>query len=141
MTSPKSLDHDRQLTRRGSIVAALLAFQAVAVLSLAAFLTFKAITSHSEAPLALAMEILFALLGGLGLLAAARGFARARTYGRSPAVLANLIALGVSYFQMQAHLWILALPLAAISLLVLALALSIIPQQYSPKDGSSIEPI
>ncbi len=79
--------------------------------------------------MALAMEILFALLGSLGLMAAARGFARVRNYGRAPAILANLIALGVSFYQMQAHLWILAIPLATISILVLALALSLTPQQ------------
>ncbi len=79
--------------------------------------------------MALAMEILFALLGSLGLLAAAHGFARVRNYGRAPAILANLIALGVSFFQMQAQLWLLAVPLAAISLSVLFLAVSITPKQ------------
>ncbi len=74
------------------------------------------------------MEILFALLGGLGLLGAAHGFARARNYGRAPAVMANLIALGVSTFQFQAHLWYLALPIAVIALVTAGLALSITPK-------------
>lgn len=129
MPATKPNGHHRYITRRGSIVAALLRFEAVMVLSLAVFLTYKSITSHPEVPMALAMEILFALLGALGLMAAARGFARVRNYGRAPAVLANLIALGVSYFQAQAHLWLLAVPLAVISILVLALALSIKPQE------------
>ena len=109
-------------------MAALLRVEAVAVISLAAYLTLKSITSRPQAPMALAMEILFALLGGLGLLAAAHGFAHGRNYGRAPAVLANLIALGVSIFQFQAHLWLLATPLAVIALVTTVLALSIIPE-------------
>ena len=47
---------------------------------------------------ALVAEIFFAILGGIGLLMAARGIRRGRRYGNSPAVLANLIALAVSYY-------------------------------------------
>lgn len=128
MTADKSKPNNGEVTRRGTIVAALLRFEAVAVLSLAALLIIKSIYSHPEAPMALAMEVLFALLASLGLMAAGRGFSKARNYGRAPAILANLIALGVSYFQMQAHLWLLAIPLALISLVTVALALSITPE-------------
>ncbi|MCX6430116.1 MAG: hypothetical protein NTX12_03965 [Actinobacteria bacterium] len=124
----KSKHHHGEVTRRGAIVAALLRFEAATVISLAAYLTLKSLTSHPQAPMALAMEILFALLGGLGLLAAGHGFANGRNYGRAPAVLANLIALGVSIFQFQAHLWFLATPLALIALITTGLALSIIPE-------------
>jgi putative Mn2+ efflux pump MntP len=41
--------------------------------------------------------------------------------------LLNLIALGVSYFQIQAHLWIAAIPMGVISFLTLAFALAIVP--------------
>ena len=83
--------------------------------------------------MALLMEILFALLGGLGLMGAAHGFARARNYGRAPAVLANLIALGVSIFQFQAHLWYVAIPMALIALIITGLALSITPPRTPPR--------
>ena len=112
---------------RRAIVATLLQIEAAAVLALGGLLIFKSFTSKPEAPGALIGEVLFALLGGIGLLAAARGFRTNRNYGRAPAVLANLIALGVAYFQVSAHLWIVAIPLALVAAVTLAFALSIIP--------------
>jgi len=112
---------------RRSIVASLLSIEAAMVLALGSYLLVKGVTSEVQALSALIGVIVFALLGGLGLLAAARGFRSARNYGRAPAVLANFIALGVAYFQMQANLWATAIPLALLAALTLALALSIIP--------------
>jgi hypothetical protein len=114
-------------SKRRAIVATLLSFEAVAVFSLGGLLIFKSFTSKPEAPGALIAEVAFALLGGLGLLAAARGFRTNRNYGRAPAVLANLIALGEAYFQISAQLWIVAIPLALIASITLAFAISIIP--------------
>ncbi len=108
-------------------MASLLRVEAAMVLSLAIYLVVKSLISTPEAPAALIAEVLFAILGSVGLAAAAHGFKSGRNYGRSPAILANLIALGVSTFQMQAHLWALAIPLALLSLLTLILALSLTP--------------
>lgn len=108
-------------------MATLLQVEAAALLALGAYLLIKSIGSHLEAPLALAGVVIFTLLGAIALLLSARGFRAGRNYGRAPAVLLNLIALGVSYFQGQAHLWVLAVPLGAISLVTLVLALSIFP--------------
>ena len=47
---------------------------------------------------ALLGEIFFAILGGLGLLMAAKGIRRGKRYGNSPALLANLIAMAVAYY-------------------------------------------
>ena len=113
------------MTSRRYIVATLLQVEAAALLALVGFLLIKSVGTHLEAPLALAGVIIFALLGALALLLSARGYRAGRNYGRAPAILINLIALGVSYFQMQAHLWIVAGPLAAISLLTLVYAFSI----------------
>lgn len=113
---------------RRSIVATLLSIEAAAVLALVLFLVIKAMTSELEAPTALIGVVLFGLIGGIGLLAAARGFKNGKNYGRAPAILANLIALGVSYYQIQAHLWGLGIVLALISSVTLAFALSIIPE-------------
>jgi len=112
---------------RRAIVATLLQVEAAVVLALGGLLIFKSFTSKPEAPGALIGEVLFALLGGIGLLAAAHGFRTNRNYGRAPAVLANLIALGVAYFQISAHLWIVAIPLALVAAVTLVFALSIIP--------------
>ena len=48
-------------------------------------------------------------------------------YGRAPAVLANLIALGVVSYQVEAHLWWVAGPLAALAGATLIAALRAIP--------------
>lgn len=109
-------------------MATLLQVEAAALLALGAFLLIKSIGHHLEAPLALAGVVIFAILGALALMLSARGFRAGRNYGRAPAVLLNLIALGVSYFQVQAHLWVAAVPLGAISLVTLAFALSIFPK-------------
>ncbi len=108
-------------------MATLLQMEAAGLISLAAFMLIKSIGNHLEAPLALAGVVIFAFLGALALLLSARGFRAGRNYGRSPAILLNLIALGVSYFQVQAHLWIAAIPMGAISLITLAFALAILP--------------
>ena len=109
-------------------MATLLQVEASALLALGAFMLIKSIGSRLEAPLALAGVVIFAFLGALAFLLSARGFRSGRNYGRSPAILLNLIALGVSYFQIQAHLWVVAVPMGAISLVTLAFALSIIPK-------------
>ena len=118
---------DAKMASRRDIVATLLQVEAAALLSLGTFMLIKAIENKVEAPLALAGVVIFAILGGLALLLCARGFRNRRNYGRAPAILLNLIALGVSYFQIQAHLWLAAVPLGVISFITLAFALSIIP--------------
>lgn len=119
---------DAKMALRRNIVATLLQVEAAALLALGAFLLIKSIGNHLEAPLALAGVVIFAILGALALMLSARGFRAGRNYGRAPAVLLNLIGLGVSYFQVQAHLWLAAVPLGAISFLTLAFALTIIPK-------------
>jgi hypothetical protein len=71
--------------------------------------------------------LLFALLGSAGLAASAVGYRRGKYFGRSPAVLANLIALGVVSYQVEAHLWWVAGPLAALAGATLIAALRAIP--------------
>ncbi len=45
--------------------------------------------------------IIFCILGSVGLYFASNGFARSESWGRAPGLLANLIALGVSYFMIS----------------------------------------
>ena len=112
---------------RRSIVATLLSVEAIIVFALGGFLLVKSLTSDVQALSAVIGVILFSLLGGLGLIGAAQEFRRARNYGRAPAVLANGIALGVAYFQLQAHLWVSGVGLALLAGITFALALSILP--------------
>ena len=71
--------------------------------------------------------LLFSLMGGLGLLASGRAFAEKKNWGRAPAVLANLIALGVVKYQFEGNFLIGAIPLLLLSVPILYLAITIIP--------------
>jgi hypothetical protein len=117
------------VARRRSIVVALLRLESLVVFSLGAFMIVESFISTPEAPLALIGVVLFALLGGVGLWLTARSFATHKNYGRSPAILANAIALGVAYYQIQAQFWIAAIPLTLVALTTFLLAISLTPSQ------------
>jgi uncharacterized membrane protein len=72
--------------------------------------------------------LIMAIAGGIGLLMAAKGFQTKRMYGRAPAVLANLIAIGVSKYIFEAGLWWAALPLALFAALTIYCAVSLPPK-------------
>lgn len=118
--------HLSQSARR-SIVITLLNLEGLLVLALGVLLIFKALTADSVEYLPLSGEIFFVAIGGLGLLASAYSFKKMRNFGRAPAVLANLIALGVAKYQYEGGLWFLALPLVMVAALTLYCALTIIP--------------
>jgi dolichyl-phosphate-mannose--protein O-mannosyl transferase len=64
---------------------------------------------------ALIGEMVFALLGAVGMFFASVGYLREKSFGRSPAVLANLIALGVSYFMITGKFYLVGIPLALLA--------------------------
>ena len=125
--SAESKKHLSQSARR-QIVIALLNFEGAVVLALGAFLIFKSITAESVEIAPLAGEIVFAALGGFGLLASAYSFKNKRRFGRAPAVLANLIALGVAKYQFEGGLWFVALPLVIVAAMTLYCAVTIVPE-------------
>jgi len=125
--SAESKKHLSQSARR-NIVTALLNLEGTVVLALGAFLVFKTIAADSVELAPLAGEILFSVIGGLGLLASAYSFKNKRRYGRAPAVLANLIALGVAKYQFEGGLWFVALPLVIVAAVILYCALTIVPE-------------
>ena len=110
-----------------ALVAYLLFVEASVLLALAGWLIVLMLTSNSLEVLPFLGVLLFALLGAAGLAACARGYRRGKYYGRSPAVLANLIALGVVSYQVEAHLWFVAIPLAALAGTTLIAVLRAIP--------------
>jgi hypothetical protein len=67
--------------------------------------------------------VVFALFGSAGLFALARGVKTGKRWANSPAILANLIALGVAKYQFEAGLYWLAIP---ISILALTLVISLL---------------
>ena len=125
--SAESKKHLSQSARR-QIVIALLNLEGAVVLSLGAFLILKSITADSVEIAPLAGEIVFAALGGFGLLASAYSFKNKRRFGRAPAVLANLIALGVAKYQFEGGLWFVALPLVIVAAMTLYCAVTIVPE-------------
>jgi len=80
------------------ITSTIVAGEALLLFFAALFLVVESFISEVKNYDALLGEIFFAVLGGIGLLMAARGIRRGKRYGNSPAVLANLIALAVSYY-------------------------------------------
>ena len=62
---------------------------------------------------------------GFGFIA----FAQKKSWGRAPAVLANLIVLGVVKYQFEGGFLIGAIPLFLLSLPVLYFAVTIIPEE------------
>ena len=110
-----------------ALVASLLFVEAAVIAGLGLWVLVMGFTHENVEILPLLGVLLFALLGSGGLAAAAIGYRRGKYYGRSPAVLANLIALGVVSYQIEAHLWFVAGPLAALAGATLIAALRAIP--------------
>jgi hypothetical protein len=110
-----------------ALVASLLFVEAAVIAGLGSWLVVMSFTHENVEILPLLGVLLFALLGSAGLAASAIGYRRGKYFGRSPAVLANLIALGVVSYQVEAHLWWVAGPLAALAGATLISALRAIP--------------
>lgn len=111
-----------------AVVATLLIVESVVIGALGVWLLVLAITADSFEFLPLLGDLLFATLGSAGLAISAIGYRRGKYFGRAPSVLANLIALGVVSYQVQAGLWSVAIPLAALALATLVSALRAIPE-------------
>ena len=94
----------------------LLRLEALIILGLVAYLLIAIFFSHVTHPSALAGEVIFGIAGATGLYVASRGYADRKSYGRAPAVLANGIALGVSYFMFNGNFLIGTIPLLALAL-------------------------
>jgi F0F1-type ATP synthase assembly protein I len=85
----------------------LLRLESALLILLALYLAISALVKGVSAPGALAGEIAFSIIAAIGLFICSKAFASHRSYGRAPALLANLIALGVAYFMISGKLvWI-----------------------------------
>lgn len=83
------------------------------------YLLVAPLISTVTVPAALSAEIIFGFFGAVGLWAAAVGFQKKRSFGRAPAVLANLIALGVSYYMIVGNFLIVGIPLMLLSVMTI----------------------
>ena len=97
----------------------LLRLESLIILGLVIYLLVAPLISKVNAPVALSAEIVFGLLASIGLWASASGFKQKKSFGRAPAVLANLIALGVSYYMITGKLLIVGIPLAILAAITL----------------------
>jgi hypothetical protein len=97
----------------------LLKFEAIIILLLTLYLIIAPLFSTVSLPNALGAEIVFGLLGSAGLWVSALGFKQGRSYGRAPAVLANLIALGVAYYMITGNFLLVGIPLAILALVTM----------------------
>jgi len=97
----------------------LLRLESLIILGLVIYLLVAPLISEVNAPAALSAEIIFGLLASIGLWASASGFKQKKSFGRAPAVLANLIALGVSYYMITGKLLIVGIPLAILAAITL----------------------
>ncbi len=127
MTSPS-----RQIDRR-SIAATLLFIEGALVLALGAWLIVLGITHENREILPLLGVLLFAIAGGLGLIQCGRGYKAGKNFGKAPAVLANLIVLGVVKYQAEADLYFLAIPLAILAVATLYFVLTIASRENKAK--------
>ena len=101
----------------------LLRIESLILIGIVIYLLLATVFSTATWPSALIGEIIFASIGAIGLYFASTGFARRRSYGRAPAVLANLIAIGVSYDMISGGLFLVGIPLALLGAITLVSAL------------------
>lgn len=97
----------------------MLKCESVILFGIVLYLLIAPLLSNVSAPAALSAEIVFALLAAIGLWFSARGFDKRRSFGRAPAVLANLIALGVSYYMISGKFLYVGVPLALFAIVTL----------------------
>jgi len=97
----------------------LLRLESLIILGLVIYLLVAPLISEVNAPAALSAEIVFGLLASIGLWASASGFKQKKSFGRAPAVLANLIALGVSNYMITGKLLVVGIPLALLASITL----------------------
>ncbi len=112
------------------IAAWLVRIEATFLFALGAYLLVRTLTSDVEELDAVIAEIVFLLLGGIGLFFAGRGFLQQRNYGRGSTVMANLIAIGVAYYMIDGARIALGISLGAFALATLIAALAAIPKPH-----------
>ena len=112
-----------------ALVASLLTIESIVVAALGVWLVVLTFTADSVELLPLLGELIFIVLGSGGLFAAARGYRRGKYFGRAPALLANLIAIGVSKYQFDGGLYIVAIPLFILAVVTVVSVLRAIPDR------------
>ena len=100
------------------IASLLVAFESILVLALAFYMLVLGIT-HDKEWLPYISVTAFAFAGSAALGALARGIRDGKRWANSPAILANLIALGVAKYQFEAGLYWLAIPIVLLAVAII----------------------
>lgn len=79
---------------------------------------YELLAGKSEHLVAALFELALFMLFGAVLFLAGRRLPTGARFGRTPALLINLIALPISYYLVQAGRWLVALPIAVIAVIV-----------------------
>ena len=108
---------DQLFERSRKTAIALLRLESLILIALIIYLAIldAVRTKPLSAPLALAGDFIALTLGAIGLYACSVSYKRFKSWGRAPAVLANLIALGVAYFMLSGKFYIGAIPLGLLA--------------------------
>jgi hypothetical protein len=110
--------NNRYSAAQSGIGALLLLFESVIVLALGLYMVALGFT-HDKEWLPFLSVTAFAFFGSAALFALAGGVRDQKRWANSPAILANLIALGVAKYQFEAGAYWLALPISAIAVTVI----------------------
>jgi uncharacterized membrane protein (DUF2068 family) len=108
-----------------AIAAPLLLAESALVLALGMYMIALGFT-HDKAWMPYLSVIGFALAGSGALYALSVGVKTGKRWANSPAILANLIALGVAKYQFEAGAYWLAVPISAIALAIVFSVLMLI---------------
>ncbi len=100
------------------IAACLVLLESIIVLALAFYMLILGIT-HDKEWLPYLSVTAFAFTGAAALGALARGVRDGKRWANSPAILANLIALGVAKYQFEAGLYWLAIPIVLFAIAII----------------------
>ena len=100
------------------ISSSLLFAESILVLALGIYMIALGFT-HDKAWMPYLSVIGFAFVGSAALFALSRGVKNGKRWANSPAILANLIALGVSKYQFEAGAYWLAVPITAMAITII----------------------
>jgi hypothetical protein len=108
---------DQLFERSRRVAVAMLRVEAAILFALIVYLGLLVAIRNKplSAPMALVGDFIGLSLGAIGLFACSISFKNGKSWGRAPAVLANLIALGVAYFMLSGKFYIGAYPLGVIA--------------------------
>jgi hypothetical protein len=123
-----SRDQSRSINTTG-IASFLLLTESVIVFALGLYMIALGFT-HDKDWLPYLSVTGFAFAGSAALFALAQGVKNGKRWANSPAILANLIALGVAKYQFEAGVYLLAIPITVLALIIVVTVLRIIKESH-----------